>query len=161
MPASTRHISPSTPMGATLVGSGATFRVWAPHATAVHVRGSFNGFAIQDDASLLNDGDGYWHGFIEGVADGSIYKYWVTGPAGAGWKRDPYARELLEPNWDCIVRGSEFPWHDTGYRTQPFHELVIYQLHVGAFYTPRFPKMGTFLDVAIRIPHLVELGVSA
>ena len=160
MPASTQHITPDTPMGATLVGNGATFRVWAPHATSVHVRGSFNGFAIQENASLLNDG-GYWHGFIDGVADGSIYKYWVTGPAGPGWKRDPYARELLEPNWDCIVRASGFPWHETGYRTPPFHELVIYQLHVGAFYTPRFPKMGTFLDVAIKIPHLAELGVNA
>src|SRR5262245_56009743 len=161
MPASTQHITARTPMGATLVGRGATFRVWAPHATSVHVRGSFNGFNIQEDASLLNDGTGYWHGFIDGVTDGSIYKYWVTGPAGPGWKRDPYAKELLEPNWDCIVRGSSFPWHETGYRTPAFNDFVIYQLHVGAFYTPRFPTIGAFLDVTTKIPHLVKLGVTA
>ena len=148
-------------MGATLVAGGATFRVWAPNATAVHVRGSFNGFTIREDASLVRDGDGHWRGFIPGVADRAAYKYWVTGPAGAGWKRDPYARELLEPNWDCVVRTVSFPWHDAAFRTPAFHDFVIYQLHVGAFHTPRFPATGTFLDVADKIPYIADLGVTA
>jgi len=34
------NILPTTPMGANLVdGGGATFRAWAPRATAVHVGG--------------------------------------------------------------------------------------------------------------------------
>jgi 1,4-alpha-glucan branching enzyme len=37
MTAAQTHITPSTPMGATLVDGGATFRVWAPAASAVHV----------------------------------------------------------------------------------------------------------------------------
>jgi 1,4-alpha-glucan branching enzyme len=148
-------------MGATLVGSGATFRVWAPNASAVHVRGSFNGFNIQDDALLVKGERGYWHGFIDGVTTGAVYKYWVNGPSGAGWKRDPYARELREPNWDCVVRPADFPWHDTGYRTPRFNDFVIYQLHVGAFHTPRFPRTGTFLDVIDKIPYLADLGVTA
>ena len=104
MPASLQHVTPATPMGAKLVADGATFRVWAPNATAVHVRGSFNGFAIRDDASLVPGNAGYWHGFMSGVTDSALYKFWITGPAGPGWKRDPYARELREPNWDCVVR---------------------------------------------------------
>lgn len=148
-------------MGTNLIGGGATFRVWAPNATAIHVRGSFNGFGIHDAALLLRGDAGYWHGFIDGVTNGALYKYWVTGPAGAGWKRDPYARELREPNWDCVARQADFPWHTTGYRTPAFHDFVIYQLHVGAFHTPRFPKTGTFLDVAEKIPYLIDLGVTA
>jgi 1,4-alpha-glucan branching enzyme len=148
-------------MGANLVGDGATFRVWAPNAAAVHVRGSFNGFSIHDDASLVRGDAGYWHGFISGVTDGALYKYWVTGPAGPGWKRDPYARELREPDWECVVRAADFPWHETGFKTPPFHDFVIYQLHVGAFHTPRFPETGTFLDVADKIPYLTDLGVTA
>src|SRR5947208_9109594 len=104
MPASLAHVSPSTPMGANLIADGATFRVWAPNATSVHVLGSFNGFTARDAEALVRDDRGYWHGFIPGVADRDTYKYWITGPAGSGWKRDPYARELLEPNWDCVVR---------------------------------------------------------
>lgn len=161
MPASLQHITPSTPMGATLVADGATFRVWAPNASAVHVRGSFNGFTISDDAALVRGEADYWHGFVGGVTAGALYKYWITGPAGAGWKRDPYARELREPNWDCVACATQFPWHDTGFRTPAFNDLILYQLHVGAFHTPRFPKTGTFLDVVDKIPYLVDLGVTA
>lgn len=148
-------------MGATIANGGATFRVWAPNATSVYVRGSFNGFAIQDSARLVKGGGGYWHGFIAGVADGDFYKYWITGPAGAGWKRDPYARELGGADWDSVVRTSAFPWHEVGYRTPAFNDFVIYQLHVGAFATPRFPATGTFLDVVDKIPYLRDLGVTA
>jgi len=36
------NISPSTPMGANLVsGGGATFRAWAPLASAVYINGTF------------------------------------------------------------------------------------------------------------------------
>ena len=69
MPASLQNVTSSTAMGANLVGGGATFRVWAPNATAVHVRGSFNGFNLQDDALLIEGAAGYWHGFIAGVSD--------------------------------------------------------------------------------------------
>src|SRR5262245_6912269 len=161
MPASVAYITRLTPMGANLVADGATFRVWAPNATSVHVRGSFNGFAISEDASLVLGEGGYWHGFIPGITDGTRYKYWVKGPAGPGWKRDPYARELREPSWDCVVRATNFPWHETGFKTPAFNDFVIYQLHVGAFYTPRFPQTGTFLDVIEKVPYLSELGVTA
>jgi len=162
MPASLDHVTPSTPMGANLIADGATFRVWAPNATAVHVRGSFNGFTVRDDAALVRGDGGYWHGFIRGVSDRATYKYWISGADGPGWKRDPYARELLEPNWDCVVRATTFPWHDTGFRTPAFHDFVIYQLHVGAFHTPRFPPhTGAFLDVVDKIPYIADLGVTA
>ena len=40
--------------------------------------------------------------------------------------------------------------------------LLIYQLHVGTFFTPNLPqKGGTFLDVARKLPYLAELGVNA
>ena len=149
-------------MGANLIADGATFRVWAPNATAVHVMGSFNGFTEREDAALVRGDLGCWHGFIQGVTDRAAYKFWITGPAGSGWKRDPYARELLEPNWDCVVRAADFPWHETGFRTPAFHDFVIYQLHAGAFHTPRFPpQTGTFLDVADKIPYIADLGVTA
>jgi len=161
MPATLNHITPQTALGANLVPGGATFKVWAPNATAVHVRGSFNGFTIRDDALLVGAGGGYWHGYIANVTDFDTYKYWITGPAGPGLKRDPYARELREPNWDCVVRATSFPWHETGFRTPAFHNLVIYQLHVGAFYTPRPGHTGCFLDVADKITELAGLGVTA
>jgi 1,4-alpha-glucan branching enzyme len=163
MPASLDHIHPGTPMGANLIAGGATFRVWAPNARAVYVIGDFND-RERTDASLLNrDQHGHWRGFIPGVRDRQRYMFYVVGDGGEGPKRDPYARELQTPfPSDCIIRKTDFPWHDTGYVTPQFHNIVIYQLHVGAFFTPNLPKKGgTFLDVARKIPHIAGLGVTA
>lgn len=162
MPALLDHIHSQTPMGATLVADGATFRVWAPNASEVQVRGDFNGFAEREEGKLQRGADGYWHGFIRGVRDRHEYKYYLTGPAGPGWKRDPYARELHGGGWNSVVRRSDFPWHETGYRTPAFHNLVIYQLHIGAFHSMRGRSVpGTFLDVADKVPYIADLGVTA
>jgi 1,4-alpha-glucan branching enzyme len=37
------NITADTPMGANLIGGGATFRAWAPRASAVYVNGTFAG----------------------------------------------------------------------------------------------------------------------
>ena len=163
MPTSLDHIHSGTPMGANLVAGGATFRVWAPHAHAVYVIGDFNN-RERNDASLLNRDDrGHWRGFIPGVRDRQRYMFYVVGDGGEGPKRDPYARELQTPfPSECIIRKTDFPWHETGYVTPRFHNFVIYQLHVGTFFTPNLPKKGgTFLDVARKIPHIAGLGVTA
>lgn len=163
MAASLDHIHPGTPMGANLIADGATFRVWAPNARTVHVIGEFNN-RVRSDASLLTrDESGHWRGFIPGVKDRQRYLFYIVGEGSEGPKRDPYARELETPfPSECIVRTTDFPWHENGFITPPFHEFVIYQLHVGTFFTPNLPhKGGTFLDVARKLPYLAELGVTA
>jgi 1,4-alpha-glucan branching enzyme len=163
MPASLDHIYLGTPMGANLIADGTTFRVWAPQARAVYVIGDFNQ-RVRNDASLLTrDEFGHWRGFIPGVRDRERYMFYVVGEGSEGPKRDPYARELAAPfPSECIVRKTDFPWHESGYITPPFHEFVLYQLHVGTFFTPNLPhKGGTFLDVARKLPYLAEVGVTA
>ena len=149
-------------MGANLVADGATFRVWAPHARAVHVLGDFNREPTELNR-LTRDEHGHWRGFVPGIRDRHRYMFWVVGDGSAGPKRDPYARELQTPfPSECIVRSTDFPWHETGYRTPRFADFVIYQLHVGTFFTPHLPrKSGTFLDVARKLPYLAGLGVTA
>ena len=72
----------------------------------------------------------------------------------ANWRRHSRA--------SGVVRHPDFPWHEIPYATPAFNDFVIYQLHVGTFFTPKLPaKGGTFLDVAAKIPYLAELGVTA
>lgn len=165
MPASLDYVHSGTPQGANLVADGATFRAWAPNALAVHV--TVNG-ATHDAGNLLNPvGGGHWAGFVPGVVDRDRYMFHVIGTGSEGPKRDPYARELdwppdgLPDDATCIIRETDFPWHETGFVTPPFHEFVIYQLHVGVFHAPRLPRGGTFLDVALKLPYLAGLGITA
>jgi 1,4-alpha-glucan branching enzyme len=165
-----------TPMGATLVPGGATFRTWAPNARAVHLATDHR--ATEDwsrwtpcTKTLLTPlGDGTWAGFMPGMGEGDPYLFWIQGPEGGseGFKRDPYARELGThppfPDCPCLIRPAhDYPWHDAQWRPPAFHELILYQLHVGVFWgaNPEAPHYGKFLDVVARIPYLRALGVTA
>lgn len=161
------HIDAATPTGARLVPGGATFRVWAPRATAVYLNGSFGEATYDkqtDDRLLANDGTGYWTGFQAGAADGNTYRFWVVGAGGSGYKRDPYARELSPigfPNCFSILRSANaYPWHDANFRTPDFSDMVIYQLHIGTYAISRPGIASNFLDVAGRVPYLATLGVN-
>jgi 1,4-alpha-glucan branching enzyme len=170
MPATQLNISPGTPLGANLIGNGCSFRLWAPRASQVHIVGDFNNWTVSDASLLVKDGNGFWGGFIPAAGEGQNYKFWVVGPTGLhGHKRDPYARELNELNWNCVIRQpSSYPWHDQGYHPPAFEELIIYQFHVGTFYAvdshgqdTRHSRGARFLDVLDRVEYLADLGVSA
>jgi 1,4-alpha-glucan branching enzyme len=163
------NILPTTPMGATFINGGATFRAWAPRATAVYVNGIFGGApktGQTDDLLMAKDASGYWTGFMPGAQDGDLYHFWVVGTSPTpGYKRDPYAREMAEdapfPTCSCLIRsGTAYPWHDSAFVTPDFSNMIVYQLHVGT-YAPSAPGVAsTFLDVIGKIEYLVALGVN-
>jgi 1,4-alpha-glucan branching enzyme len=151
--------SSSVRMGANLTAAGATFRVWAPTAKTVSIRGTFNGWS---DHFLTRSNDGYWFTTVPEVKEGDQYKFYVVGQGTTGDKRDPFARSLtFHPSFpicNCVVtQPATFPWHDANFQPKPFHELVVYQLHVGAFWSrdaqgrdQRAARPGRFLDLLFR-----------
>ena len=163
------HITADTPMGATLVNVGATFRVWAPRALAVYLTGTFGGVPQLDQTPeqlMVQDRNGYWTGFVGGARDGDPYRFYVVGSSDSrGVKRDPYARELAVdapfPNCSSLIRNPRaYPWHDQAFVTPDFANMVVYQLHIGT-YAPRAPGgESTFLDVIGKIEYLQTLGVN-
>jgi 1,4-alpha-glucan branching enzyme len=173
MAAAQDHISGATPLGATLVDGGATFRVWAPGALSVHVAlGGAAGYAPTPDDALVKNPDDRWTGFFPGVADGTKYRFWVVGEGGAGFKRDPWARELEFGDFhdtDCIVRARDsYPWHDHRFVPPAFNDLIVYQFHIGVFSAgddagrDRRPgRVAKLLDALGRVQYLADLGVNA
>lgn len=161
--------------GANLLGdgSGATFMTWAPAAREVRIRWGYsqdkNGdWYHQQEARLQKLDGGQWSGFIPGLKTGERYMFYVVGPEGGseGLKRDPYARDLTDkpawPNCQCLLCDPEqFSWHDAAYRTPPYHELIIYQLHIGTWFIPKRKHNGGFLDVMEQLPYLKSLGINA
>jgi 1,4-alpha-glucan branching enzyme len=164
---SQEHIAAETPVGATLIEDGACFKVWAPRAKAVYLNGIFDGTAYDtqgDDRLLLKDGAGYWTGFQAGAVDGDRYRYWVDGEGSSGYKRDPRARELEAAGFpECfgILRAADtYPWHDQGFRSPDFADMIIYQLHIGTYAIRKPGIASNFLDIICKIPYLVELGIN-
>src|SRR5215831_8366338 len=162
------YITADTPMGATLVDGGATFRVWAPRALAVYLTGTFGGVPQLEqtpDRLMVKAPNGYWTGFVAGARDGDPYRFYVVGSGSRGLKRDPYARELATdssfPTCSCLIRNPRaYPWHDQGFVTPDFSNMVLYQLHIGT-YAPRVPGGGsTFLDVIGKLDYLQALGIN-
>ena len=174
MAASQQYISGTTPMGATLIANGATFRVWAPGADHVYVvLNGVNNYAPQPaDELVKNAVNGHWTGFFPGVADDTRYRYFIVHGQRSGFKRDPWARELEfsgYPDCDCIVRAADtYPWHDQDFHPPAFSDLIVYQFHVGVFFARdeqgndiRTNRVSKFLDVLDRIEYLADLGVNA
>ena len=176
MPASQAHLTPNTPLGATLVAGGATFRCWAPQARAVYVALTHapvsEPWPKPDGQLLQQDERGLWGGFFAPVSDGDSYLFYVVGEGSEGFKRDPYARELAfdnYPNCSCIVRSPDaYPWRDMAFEAPPFSQLCIYQFHFGVYFAEdelghdiRPHRVCTFLDAVGRIEYWADLGINA
>ena len=152
------------PLGAIINKSGSnvtgvTFRVWAPNATNVVVRGQFNNWA---DLSMTKDGaTGYWTATNSAARPGQEYKYflrWAGNTAGT-WKQDPRAVWVRNGN-TVIYDHSAFDWGTNYSRpTIPVDQQVMYELHIGTFYdpNPNDNRPGTFENAIQRLDYLQRL----
>ena len=137
-------------LGAVPGSAGTRFRVWAPEVEGVELLLEGGG------ALRLERQEGGYHGaLVKGVGAGSRYRYILD---GRGPFPDPVSR--YQP---CGVHGPSevvdpfaFPWTDETWEGIELGDLVIYELHVGAF-----TAEGTFAAAARRLPELAELGVTA
>jgi 1,4-alpha-glucan branching enzyme len=176
MPASQQYVKEGTPLGATLVNGGATFRCWAPAANAVYVALTTplaeQPWHARESQRLVPDAHGFWGGFFPGVKEGDSYCFYVIGEGSEGFKRDPYARELSfhdYPNCACIVRSpNSYPWRDAAFTPPAFNELVVYQFHFGVYFAEdergrdiRKHRVCKFLDAMGRIEYWADLGINA
>lgn len=133
--------------GALVLDNGDTrFCLWAPDAREVSVE-------------LVS---GAIHN-LESTADG-WFKAEVPCPAGTGYRfiingdlrvPDPASRAQLGDvhAFSSVVDHEAFNWQTTGWKGRPWHETIIYELHVGL--------LGGFKGVQGYLPYLQKLGVTA
>ena len=141
------------PFGAECLDGGhARFRLWAPAAREVTlVLASHGGTRL---APMRSATEGWWE-LVTPAPTGARYRFRV----GDGLEvPDPASR----CNPDGVHGPSEvidpvaYEWHDASWRGRPWHEAVLYELHVGAF-TP----VGSFPGALRQLPRLRDLGVTA
>ncbi|WP_392424358.1 alpha-amylase family glycosyl hydrolase [Barrientosiimonas humi] len=149
-------------MGATTYDGGTTFRVWAPFAQDVSVVGDFTGWDERPVPLQREDG-GRWSVDVPGVTSGAEYKFRLTGAGGQQLSKiDPYARCVTSSVGNGVVYDhAEFDWQGDDFAAPPMDDLVIYELHIGSFFTEDPNRPGTFALAFSKFDHLVALGVSA
>lgn len=140
-----------------------------------------------------NRTENYWHIFVPGLKAGQLYGYRISGPfepdKGHRFDNekvllDPYAKAVSIPDgikreWfsktgsvhrpsmkSVVCDLNNYDWGGVTRPLRPFHQTIIYELHVGGF--TKHPssgvskeKQGTYLGLIEKIPYLLELGVTA
>lgn len=137
-------------LGSFLNDDIATFRVWAPNASAVSVVGDFNNWSAADNP-MVPISDGVWEAKINGIQNFATYKYAITGPDGkVVLKSDPYARhfETAPANASKIYADDGYNWGDgewvQGRQNINILErpVNIYEVHLGSW--QRFEDGNTY-----------------
>lgn len=135
------------PFGANVVEPNRTrFRLWAPAQNKVSV--AIDGRAPQ---AMTPSGDG-WFDVEASCGAGARYRYVlqdgtaVPDPASRAQDGDVHGASI-------VVDPHSYPWRQQQWRGRPWHETVIYELHVGL--------MGGFAEVVRVLPRLSALGATA
>ncbi|MBP6822706.1 MAG: malto-oligosyltrehalose trehalohydrolase [Acidobacteria bacterium] len=139
-------------VGADYLGDGSCqFTVWAPLAESVVVKlVSPHERVVQ----MERDEYGYWRVLVENVPADATYLYRLNDRID---RPDPASQFQPEGvhRASQVVNHHGFPWRDELWEGLFLEEMVIYELHVGAF-TPE----GTFEAIISRIEELKKLGVN-
>ena len=144
-------------------GTGVTFRVWSPNATSIAVRGSFNGWG---STAMTEEGTSdLWSVDVPGVPNNAQYKYFIN---NTHWWKDPRSRMVTQSGYQSgsansiVYPPQAFNWAGDTRLPVTQSELVIHQLHVGAFHDPPGGgSPGKFTDVIAKLDHLTNLGINA
>lgn len=144
-------------MGALPHDDGVAFRVWAPHAEAVHVVGSFNDWSAEA-APLAPEGGGIWAGDVAEARPGDEYRFLIRNGDRTLSRIDPYARQVTNSVGNGVITAD--PPLTDDFTPPPWSRMVIYEMHVGTF--ARAEAEGGDLEEAVdRFDHLRRLGVNA
>jgi 1,4-alpha-glucan branching enzyme len=147
-------------MGPIVYDGGVAFRVWAPNAESVHVAGHFNNWSTTA-TPLASEAGGTWSADVPAAQVNHQYKYVIRRGGQTLWKRDPRSTRVVNSSDNSIVGNLSHTWVNDEFEMAPWNELVLYQVHIGAFNSPGSSPNGTFLSAQFRLDHLEELGVNA
>lgn len=127
-------------------GSKTRFTVWAPLISNLSV--NIEGQSIP----MERDEKGYWSALAEAPPD-TVYTFTLNGKVD---RPDPASH--YQPHGvhgPSQVIDHDFHWDDRNWRGIPLNEMIIYELHTGAF-TPQ----GDFQSIISRLDDLIDLGVN-
>ncbi|ARN55966.1 alpha-amylase family glycosyl hydrolase [Sedimentisphaera salicampi] len=142
-------------VGAILYPGGTTFRVWAPNADTVNVAGDFN-YWNSSATPLYSESGGWWSADVNGADEADEYRYVIDGDL---WKSDPRAFDVVSSVGNSIITDNQYDWDE--FTPPAWNDMIIYEMHLGTFYDAPGGEPGTCYSAAMKLDHLVSLGVNA
>ena len=148
-------------MGAIVHQGGVAFRVWAPNAGSVFVKGDFNDWS--DEATALSqEENGTWYADVASAKPGQEYKFLIRNGDQKLERIDPYARQVTNSTGNGVIYdASHFDWQQDNFELPPHNELAIYEMHIGSFFSSEEGKPGGFDTALQKLGDLKRLGVNA
>ena len=140
------------PFGAEVRPDGwVRFRLFAPTADRVQV-------AVEgrdEPLAMVASGDG-WHELLTSeVGPGALYRFVLPDGKQVADPASRFQPQDVNGPSEVIAPGS-YVWKDGAWTGRAWNEVVLYELHVGAF-TPE----GTFKGATQKLDYLRDLGVTA
>jgi malto-oligosyltrehalose trehalohydrolase len=150
----TKLSRPIRSQGANLVEGGVHYRTWAPNKEKVEVVIFDPADPAERVISLGKEPGGYFSAIDPDGRAGDRYKYRFD---GSDWP-DPASRFNPEGVHGAgeVIDPDDYAWRDHEWSAPPVSELILYELHIGAF-----TAKGTFQSAIGKLDHLVDLGVTA
>lgn len=140
--------------GAEVITHGVSYRTWCKHKEVEALIFNGSGEMIRR-VTLDAEGNGYFSGTDETGAIGDLYQYRFG--ESQPW---PDPASCYQPQGvhgpSMVSDGAAYQWNDARWLAPALSDLVIYELHVGAF-----TSAGTFRSAIERLPHLAALGINA
>jgi maltooligosyltrehalose trehalohydrolase len=139
------------PFGAALQDGGIRFRLWAPGQRRMSLALTDRDHAIP----MVEQTDGWFELITTDAHAGSRYHFQlddgrkVPDPASRFQPEDVHGASL-------VVDPSCYQWQHADWRGRPWHETVLYELHLGAY-----TAEGTYDGLRRKLDHLAGLGVTA
>ena len=146
---------------------GTYFAVWAPSAEQVFVMGEFNDWNKSSHPLGARAQSGIWEGFVPGVGQRTVYKYFVASRQG-GYrvdKADPFAFFCeTPPKTGSVVWNLDYTWGDEAWmrdrhqRHSLHSPVAIYEVHLGSWM--RVPEENnrwlTYCELAAKLTDYVQ-----
>ncbi len=147
--------------------TGWVFREWAPHATSIHMIGTFNDWQERDEYKLTRIDNGVWEITLapEMLKHGDLYKLKMRWNGGEGERIPAYARRVVQDEQTLIfsaqvwapARSYRFKMKDFKPNVAP---LLIYECHIGMAQDAE--RVGTYEEFRTNIlPRVAADGYNA
>ena len=148
------------PFGAQLQdGGGVRFRLWAPAASMLVLEHLPVAATAWRGAAMESVGEGWFEAVLPDAQAADDYRFRLLGgPADGLVVPDPASRANPHDVHGAsrVVDPYAYDWQHGEWAGRPWHEAVVYELHVGTFTTE-----GSFNAARARLAELAALGITA